>query len=150
MKFKAELNSISFTLNDRLKLKPDTSFIFTRSQIFYKEKNRNWKLDNLNITEGDYYELRIIDNINRLKRYEITVNKKYIVNLILTKKNEFLLKWIHKRFYIQKDSSNWLKAALIGIIASIITYIVGQSIGFQKGYQDGLKKANIKSNAMKS
>ena len=72
---------------------------------------------------------------------EIIINKNKPIKLILDTKNEFLLKWTHKLYYIQKDSSNWLRTAIINLIVGITMYFIGQFIGFRSGYQDGLTKA---------
>ena len=141
MKFKARLNYMSYILNDRTAATSDKYFNFKRSQIFYAHKDRNWELNNYEIIDGDYYELKVTDNIDRLKRYEIIVNKNQSIKISLDKQNEFLLKWTHKLFYIQQESSNWLRTAIINLTVGITMYFIGQFIGFRSGYQDGLTKA---------
>jgi hypothetical protein len=144
MTFKASFNYTPIRIIDKELPYNDRKFIFTKSQIFYSQKeNRNWVFDNLKVLNGDYYELVVTDNIDRLLRYEIIINRQHPIRLALDSKNEFLLKWTHKLCYIQKDSSNWLKTAIIGLIFSIFTYFLGQFIGFKNGYQDGLKKAQL-------
>ena len=94
---------MAYRLNDKTEANSDKSFIFTRSQIFYSTKNRNWVLEDYEIKDGDYYELHFIDNIDRLKRYEITINKNRQIKLSLDKINEIKLKWTHKLFFIQQE-----------------------------------------------
>lgn len=141
MNFKAKLNFMFYEVIDNTKHNSEIYFNFTRSQIFYSHRNRNWFLKEFKINDGDYYELKVNDNVDPLKRYEIIINKNKPIKLILDTKNEFLLKWTHKLYYIQKDSSNWLRTAIINLIVGITMYFIGQFIGFRSGYQDGLTKA---------
>jgi hypothetical protein len=142
MTFKASFNYTPIRIIDKSLPYDNRKFIFTKSQIFYSQKeNRNWVFDNLKVLNGDYYELVVTDNIDRLLRYEIIINRQHPIKLALDSKNEFLLKWTHKLCYIQKDSSNWLKTAIISSTVGVLMYFLGQFIGFKSGYQDGLIKA---------
>ena len=146
MTFKASFNPLVAKIKDKSKPKGSSVFIFTKSQIFYEEKNnRNWEFENLDIKEGDYYQLLVTDNINIDKRYRIIINNNSTISIALDKKNERLLKWTHRLYYIQKESSNWLKTAIITCAFSLLTYFVGQKIGFKSGYQDGLKEGKLEA-----
>ena len=137
MSFKAILQTpyikIQESLPHNLKIK------FTKTQIIIPDQEKsNFRYDNLIIKNGEKYELIVTDNIERQSRYEIKIRDiAYPIRLGISKRNEFLLKWTHNLLYIQKDSSNWLKAPIIGGLLGILMYIISQFIGFKKGYEEG-------------
>ena len=75
--------------------------------------------------------------------YRILINK-FPATLKLNRWNRIKMKIIHKKYWIQKEKSNFLKRAIVTTIISsmlsILTYAISQKIGYSKGYQDGLKQ----------
>jgi hypothetical protein len=115
---------------------------FTKTQIIIPDQEKsNFCYANFIIKNGETYELIVTDNIERQLRYEIKIKDiSYPVRLGISKRNEFFLKWTHNLLYIQKDSSNWLKGAIIGGLFGILMYIISQFIGFKKGYEEGRRE----------
>ena len=149
MTFKASFNYIAIRIVDTRLPDGERKFKFTKSQIFYIEKeNRNWYFDNLKVTDGDYYSLIVTDNVNRLLRYEIVINKQRPIKLALDSKNEFLLKWTHKLCYIQQEKSNWLKNIIGALLIALTTFVLTKIFSEPKSNQE--PKTPIKIDSSKS
>jgi hypothetical protein len=123
MKFKAKLFT-PFCVLDRSK-NIDTTLEFTKTQIVFPKSLTNGAFEEGNIKHGVRYELIFKDDIDRRMKYEIKLNNQQTIRLILDRKNERKLKWVHKMYRIQKEP-----LAFITIIISILTLFATIIFGF--------------------
>ena len=124
-------------------------FSFNRQVVKFTGRQKMKYANNLNLTPfstnfQDNTEYKIIKKEERGKVvYRMEIDK-LMVDVTMSKWNEYKMNWINKNTYIQSDSSNWLKAALIAALTYFIGQWVGYNIGFNKGYENGLKQGTEK------
>lgn len=101
----------------------DCHFEFTKSHYYCKRIRPKSVVDG-NLRHGVHYKLTIRDNIDRRLRYEITINDGRPITMTLNKYNEIKLKWVHKRYLIQKEPLAFV-ALIIAVLSLIATIIIG-------------------------
>ena len=125
MTFKASLTT-NFKIHN-FRLPTDTALEFTKSHIIFPKSLANGHYDNINIKHGAHYELIVHDNINLRERYEIKLDNNEKIRLAITRKNEKILKSVHKLYRHQKYPVKYdiLKAAITGILSISLSLLIG-------------------------
>ena len=122
MIFKAKLQTPYLINNPELPV--DMTLHFTKSQIIFPDTLTNGRFDNSNIKNHIHYKLIPHDNILPALRYEIEINNNETFRLVLDKKNERKLKWIHKLYPFQKEPIGTL-GLIVAIISLLATTVLG-------------------------
>lgn len=100
----------------------DTALEFTKSRIKFPEALIGNPFTESEIKNNARYELKINDDLDKRMKYEIILPNGKGVHLIIDKKNERKLKWIHKLYPFQKDAT---LATVISIVSLLATIVLG-------------------------
>lgn len=118
MIFKAKLMT-SYLIGNP-KIPSDMTLHFAKSQIIFPNTLTNGHYENSNIINYANYELIPHENILLALRYEIKLKNGDTFRLVIDKKNERKLKWIHGLYSFQKNATFATILAIISLLATIV------------------------------
>ena len=119
MTFKAQLVSPVFA---NPKEPVNTTLQFTRTRIKFPNALVVSPFVESEIKNNARYTLKINDDLDKRTKYQIFLPNGKGIYLIINKKNEFKLRWIHKLYPFQNDATF---ATIISIISLLATIILG-------------------------
>lgn len=125
MKFKALLTTPSFA---NPKLPVDTTLEFTKTRIKFPETLIGNPFSESEIKNNARYRLKINDDLDKRMKYEIILLNGKGIYLIINKKNERRLKWIHKLYPFQKDATLATVLSIVSLLATIILGVLQLTI----------------------
>ncbi len=125
MTFKALLTTPIFA---NPKESVDTTLEFTKTRIKFPDTLIGNPFSESEIKNNTRYRLKINDDLDKRTKYEIILPNGKEIYLIINKKNERRLKWIHKLYPFQKDATLATVLSIVSLLATIILGVLQLTI----------------------
>jgi len=148
MRFKAKIDvAVIFRYNQPYNADGvlDEVWEFSKTRLHFTKEQLGKYGDDLTLdpnivkwVNGARYSL----DVNDLEpKYRVVIKEFFAVTLRLNWWNKFKMKWIHKKYWLQSEKSNWFKTPLVqqllaGLIA-IGMFFLGKAYGYDQGYKKG-------------